>query len=544
MTNKMVVTTALPYANGPIHLGHLLEHIQTDIWVRFQRLTGKECIYVCAEDAHGTATMLSAETHNMNIDDWLAEMKTQHEEDLRSFGMSYDNYHTTHSTENKQFSEQIYQQLVAKDYISHRRLKQLFDPAKKMFLADRFIKGSCPKCKKPDQYGDNCEHCGSTYDAIELKNPYSLLSKAEPIVKESEHLFFRLPLFDKNLREWMKAGIPQAEVRNKLKEWFDKGLKEWNISRDPPYFGFTIPGYKDKYFYVWLDAPIGYMASLANLCSQRGWEFNDIWQSPDYEIYHFIGKDIIYFHCLFWPALLEAGNFARPTGVFAHGFVTVNGKKMSKSRGTFMLAAEFARHLDGEYLRYYFATRLSDRVEDIDLSFEEFKARVNSDLVGKFVNIASRCARFINKQFDNRLATQLSGQEEALFNRLKDAGGEIADFYNSRQFSKAMRLIMQLADEVNQYIEEVKPWELSAANPQDRLIQQACTAGLNYFLLLATYLQPVLPELIKRVCQLFGLDELKWQKSPTPLLDRPIAPFSPLLVRIKDEQIRELITND
>jgi len=540
MTDKMIVTTALPYANGPIHLGHLLEHIQTDIWVRFQRLTGKECIYVCAEDAHGTATMLSAESQNMSIDDWLAEMKTQHEKDLRMFGMSYDNYYTTHSAENKQFSEQIYQQLVAKDYIRHRRLKQLFDPEKKMFLADRFIKGTCPKCEKTDQYGDNCEHCGSTYDAIELKNPYSLLSKAEPIVKESEHLFFCLPLFDKNLREWMKTGIPQAEVRNKLKEWFDKGLQEWNISRDPPYFGFTIPGYKDKYFYVWLDAPIGYMASLANLCSQRGWEFNDIWQSSDYEIYHFIGKDIIYFHCLFWPALLEAGNFTRPTGVFAHGFVTVNGKKMSKSRGTFILAEKFARHLDGEYLRYYFATRLSDKVEDIDLNFDEFKARVNSDLVGKFVNIASRCAKFINKQFDNRLAAQLNEQEEQLFNRLKDASDEIAELYNSRQFSKAMRLIMQLADEVNQYIEEVKPWELSAANPQDRLIQQACTAGLNYFLLLATYLQPVLPQLVKRICRLFGLDELKWQKSPTPLLDRPIASFSPLLVRIKDEQIREL----
>ena len=544
MTHRMLVTTALPYANGPIHLGHLLEHIQTDIWVRFQRLIGRECIYVCADDAHGTATMLSAEANGLTIDEWLKQIGSQHEKDLRSFGMSYDNYYTTHSSENKEYSEYIYKHLVEKDYISRRKVKQLFDQEKQMFLADRFIKGECPKCGMADQYGDNCESCGSTYDAIELKKPYSLLSKSKPIVKESEHLFFRLPLFEQKLKKWIATRIPQPEVSNKLNEWFQKGLQEWNISRDPPYFGFTIPGYEKKYFYVWLDAPVGYIASFANLCSQRGWKFEDIWQDPNTSIYHFIGKDIIYFHCLFWPALLESADLAQPDGVFVHGFVTVNNMKMSKSRGTFILAEKYARLMDIEHLRYYFASKLSDKVEDIDLNLMEFKTRINSDLVGKFVNIASRCAHFINRNFDNRLASQLSEKELMLFRQIAAVGDEIAELYDKRRFSKAMRLIMLYADNINQYIEEMKPWELSVSNAQDPRVQQICTAGLNYFRLLVIYLQPVLPELTEKACQLFRISELKWHDRQQPLLESSIASFSPLLVRIRDEQIEKLVSND
>lgn len=544
MVQKILVTTALPYANGDIHLGHLLEHIQTDIWVRHHRLQGHNCIYVCGDDAHGTATMLSAQMRGIEIDEWLKQIRTQHEKDLRAFGISYDNYYTTHSAENKEYSEYVYNQLLAKDLIVCRTVQQLFDPEKKMFLADRFIKGECPKCAAIDQYGDNCEVCGSTYNAIELKNPYSLLSKAQPIIKESEHFFFRLPLLKEELRNWINYGTPQPEIKNKLQEWFNKGLQEWNISRDAPYFGFTIPGYDDKYFYVWLDAPIGYIASFANLCKQRGWEFQDIWQDPDTAIYHFVGKDIIYFHCLFWPALLRSAELAMPTAVFAHGFVTVNSAKMSKSRGTFILAARYLESLNPEYIRYYFATKLSQGVEDIDFQTEEFKTRVNSDLVGKFVNIASRCARFINKSFDHRLATQLNPTDQLLFDKLSAAGETIADLYEGRQYSKAMRKIMLYADEINRYIEESKPWELSAVNPQDPRIQQICTAGLNYFRLLALYLQPVVPKLVKRSFELLQTQSFNWSAKAQPLLGSKITPFTPLLERIRDEQIEQLMTRD
>ncbi len=545
MTEKILVTTALPYANGEIHLGHLLEHIQTDIWVRFQRLMGKECVYVCADDAHGTATTLTAEKEGKDVLQWIDEMRLSHEKDLRAFGVSYDNYYTTHSEENRILSEDIYERVKEKGHINVREVRQLFDTKRNMFLADRFIKGECPSCGTADQYGDNCESCGATYNALELKNPYSLLSDTPPVVKESEHLFFNLPVFEAMIKEWMDAGSIQKEVRNKLEEWFKKGLQEWNISRDAPYFGWLIPGYESKYFYVWLDAPIGYMASLKNLCTKKGWEFDDFWRNKqsEYKIYHFIGKDIVYFHSLFWPALLHAADYNKPTGVFAHGFLTVNGAKMSKSRGTFILAKSYLQHLDAEYLRYYFATKLGDGIDDMDFNTAEFGERVNSDLVGKFVNIASRCARFINRDFANQLGEMPESNQQELIKKLINGGDKIAELYQTRKFSAAVRCIMEYADATNRYLEEEKPWKLSAANPQDIRVQQICTTGLNCFWILAIYLAPVIPKLSSKAKELLKLNNLNWQSINTPITSHEIEDFSPLMQRVPAESIATLINS-
>ncbi len=545
MAEKILVTTALPYANGEIHLGHLLEHIQTDIWVRFQRLMGKECVYVCADDAHGTATSLTAEKEGKDVLQWIDEVRISHEKDLRAYGVSYDNYYTTHSEENRILSEDIYKRVKEKGHINVREVRQLFDTKRNMFLADRFIKGECPSCGTADQYGDNCESCGATYNALELKNPYSLLSDALPVVKKSEHLFFNLPVFEAMIKEWMDAGSIQKEVRNKLDEWFKKGLQEWNISRDAPYFGWLIPGYENKYFYVWLDAPIGYMASLKNLCTKKGWEFDDFWHNKqsEYKIYHFIGKDIVYFHSLFWPALLHAADYNKPTGVFAHGFLTVNGAKMSKSRGTFILAKSYLQHLDPEYLRYYFATKLGDGIDDMDFNTAEFGERVNSDLVGKFVNIASRCARFINRDFANQLGEMPQSNQQELIKKLITGGDKIAELYQTRKFSAAVRCIMEYADATNRYLEEEKPWKLSAANPQDIRVQQICTTGLNCFRILAVYLAPVVPELSSKAKELLKLNSLDWQSINSPITSSEIEAFSPLMQRVTAENIAALINS-
>lgn len=535
---SILVTTALPYANGPIHLGHLLEHIQTDIWVRFQRQFGHDCIYVCADDAHGTATMLSAERAGVAILTWIEEVRRAHERDLRAFGISYDNYHSTHSAENKQLSERIYTRLSEKGHLRTRVIKQFYDAAKKMFLADRFICGRCPKCDTPDQYGDNCEACSSTYDALELKDPISRLSGERPIIKESEHLFFHLPAFTDYLRQWVASGTLQPEVRNKLQEWFAAGLQEWDISRDAPYFGFVIPGYTNKYFYVWLDAPIGYMASFANLCAQKDWDFEAEWRTR--AVYHFIGKDIMYFHCLFWPAMLAAAGYASPKGVWAHGFVTVNGAKMSKSRGTFIAARDYLDHLEPEYIRYYFATKLTSGLDDMDFNFGEFDQRVNSDLVGKMVNIASRCARFINANFANRLATDLDETQNALLQELVDGGDQLAAWYDERNFARVIRRILEYADQVNRYLDQVKPWDLARTNASDPRIQQIATAGLACYRQLAIYIQPVMPELAARSARLLRETDWNWQDRLTQPWGKTIAPFVPLLQRIKQEDIAKL----
>ena len=546
MTQKILVTTALPYANGDIHLGHLMEHIQTDIWVRFQRQCGNDCVYVCADDAHGTATTITAEKQGVAVMDWIAKMRASHEQDLRAFGMSYDNYYTTHSEENKELSEYIYTKLLEKNMLNKRVVKQLYDPEKKMFLADRFIKGTCPKCDTADQYGDNCECCGSTYDALDLKAPRSLLSGSKPLVKESEHLFFDLNLFAKELQEWHATGSIQKEVRNKLNEWFQEGLKEWNISRDAPYFGWPIPGYKDKYFYVWLDAPVGYMASLKNLCAQKGWDFDkDFWRNDKCKIYHFIGKDIIYFHTLFWPALLSAAEYNKPTGVFAHGFLTVNGEKMSKSRGTFILASKYLKHLDPEYLRYYFASKLGDGIDDMDFNTKEFAERINSDLIGKYVNIASRCARFINRDFGDKLADPAEPKQQELLMQLSGCGDEIAELYENRKYAMAVRKIMDAADQVNRYLSDEKPWELSKNDASDPRVQQICSTGINAFWALSVYLAPIAPQLAERGKDSFALPGLDWSHLGERLPNgHSIKTFKPLLERVPPEQLEELISVD
>lgn len=533
MTKRMLVTNALPYANGEIHLGHLMEHIQTNIWVRFQRLIGKDCVYVCADDAHGTATTITAAKMGKDVLEWIDEMRESHINDFAAFGIKYDNYYSTHSDENRRLSEYIYKKVKDQGYLEERKLRQLYDEEKGMFLADRFIKGTCPSCNTADQYGDNCEACGATYDALELKEPRSLMSDAKPVVKESDHLFLNLDLFATELREWMAHSNIQPQVSNKLQEWFDKGLQQWNISRDAPYFGWPIPGYTDKYFYVWLDAPIGYMASLQQLCDQNDWDFDkDFWRNPECEIYHFIGKDIIYFHALFWPALLIAADYNKPTGVFAHGFLTVNGAKMSKSRNTFILAKKYLQHLDPQYLRYYFAAKLSDGIDDMDFNTTEFGERINSDLVGKYVNIASRCSRFINRDFSNQLGSIGDDEQQELLDKLNGASEQIADLYQARKFSAAMRRIMELADLVNKYIGDAKPWELSAANPTDIKVQQICTTGINCFRILSIYLAPVVPEITDKATQFLNLQSLSWKDLNQQLTNKEIREFSPLLQRV------------
>jgi len=535
---KILVTSALPYANGPIHIGHLVEYIQTDIWVRFQKLRGHQCYYVCADDAHGTPIMLRAQKEGIMPEALIERFHSEHQADFAEFAIGFDNYYSTHSPENRQFAEFIYEQLRQGGFIQQKVIRQAFDPVKEMFLPDRFIRGECPRCGAADQYGDNCEACGATYNPTELKNAISALSGAQPIEKESEHFFVNLADFEPVLRQWIQGGSLQAEVVHKLNEWFEAGLQAWDISRDAPYFGFEIPNTPGKYFYVWLDAPIGYMASFKNLCDQEGIDFDEFWhQNSTAELYHFIGKDIVYFHALFWPAMLSAAQFRKPTALCVHGFLTVNGQKMSKSRGTFINARTYLDHLDPEYLRYYFAAKLSHGVEDVDLNLDDFVARVNADLVGKVVNIASRCAGFINKRFQGQLASKLD--DVVLYQNFIAAGHMIAAAYEKRDYNKAVRDIMALADRANQYIDEHKPWVIAKQADSDARLQMVCSQGLNLFRVLMGYLAPILPLMATKVEE-FLVAALTWQ--PEPLLSHTINPFQPLMRRVEKTQIEAMLS--
>ena len=538
-SRNILVTSALPYANAPLHLGHMLEQVQTDIWVRFQRSRGHHCRYVCADDAHGTAIMLSAEQQGVTPEAHIASIKALHEADSAGFSISFDNYHSTHSPENKAWSETIFKRLDANNDITSRSVVQAYDPEKGLFLADRFIKGTCPRCKAPDQYGDNCEVCGATYSPTDVIDPVSALSGATPIEKSSEHLFFQLSHFQSLLSDWISTDSLQKPIANKLREWVDAGLQDWDISRDAPYFGFEIPGHPSKYFYVWLDAPIGYIASHQNLCGRTGDDFDSYWQpGHDTELYHFIGKDIINFHGLFWPAMLASAGLRQPTAIFAHGFLTVDGTKMSKSRGTFIMASTYLEHLDPEYLRYYFAAKLGPHVDDMDLNLEDFVQRVNSDLVGKVVNIASRCAGFLRKRFDNQLSTQCT--EPELIGELITAGDSIAELYEARDFQRAMREIIALADRANQYIDDKKPWVLAKEEGREQDVQDACSVGINCFRVLMTYLKPVLPQMAQKSELFLGLS-LDWTALNAPLQGHVINDFSPLIQRVDPDAVNAMV---
>ena len=537
---EILVTSALPYANGSIHLGHMLEYIQTDIWVRYQRLVGNRCHYVCADDAHGTAIMLRAEVEGITPEELIAKVQAEHEADFANFNISFDNYYSTHSPENQALAELIFNACDAKGHIARRTITQAFDPEKELFLADRFIKGTCPKCHAEDQYGDNCEVCGATYTPAELIDPKSAISGATPIQKDSLHMFFKLPDFQALLEEWTRSGSLQPEIANKLAEWLEAGLQEWDISRDAPYFGFQIPGTENKYFYVWLDAPIGYMASFKNLCQKTdNLDFDHYFnKDSSTELYHFIGKDIINFHGLFWPAMLHCADFRTPTAVYAHGFLTVNGKKMSKSRGTFIKAGTYLRHLQPEYLRYYFAAKLNNRVEDLDLNLADFVQRVNADLVGKVVNIASRSAGFITKKHDGILSDTVT--EPELIAQFVAAKTEIGDFYENREFGKAIKAIMALADIANQYIADQEPWALVKQEGTEQQVQDICSTGLNLFRMLMIYLQPIVPDMTAAAGNFLNAP-MTWQDLEAPLVGHQINKFKPLMTRIETATIEAML---
>lgn len=540
VANKSLVTCALPYANGSIHLGHILEHIQADIWVRYQRMRGKEVHFICADDAHGTPIMLKAQQLGITPEEMIAAVSQEHQDDFAGFAISYDNYHSTHSAENKTLSELIYGKLKNNGFIKNRTISQLFDPEKGMFLPDRFVKGTCPKCKAEDQYGDNCEVCSATYSPTELINPRSVISGATPVMRDSEHFFFDLPAFSDMLQAWTRSGALQEQVANKMQEWFESGLQQWDITRDAPYFGFEIPDAPGKYFYVWLDAPIGYMGSFKNLCDKRGdLDFDEFWNKDSKtDLYHFIGKDIVYFHSLFWPAMLEGSNFRKPTNLFVHGYVTVNGAKMSKSRGTFITARSYLDHLDADCLRYYYAAKLSSRIDDIDLNLEDFVQRVNSDIVNKVVNLASRNAGFIAKRFDGKLSANLA--EPELYQKFVDAAKIIGEDYNNREYNKAIREIMALADIANRYVDEKAPWVVAKQEGKDQELQDICSMGINLFRILMTYLKPVLPGLTKRA-EAFLNTELAWDAINTPLLNHSVAPFKALFNRIEMAKVDAMV---
>jgi methionyl-tRNA synthetase len=539
-SRKILITSALPYANGSIHLGHMVEYIQTDIWGRFQKLQGHECYYVCADDAHGTPIMLRARGEGIEPEDLIARVWKEHTEDFAGFGIDFDNYHSTHSDENKACASLIYERNRDAGHIARRTISQAYDPEANMFLPDRFIKGTCPKCGADDQYGDNCEACGATYSPTELKNPISAVSGATPIEKDSEHLFFKLADFEKTLKDWHQAGHVQAEMANKLDEWFEAGLADWDISRDAPYFGFEIPDAPNKYFYVWLDAPIGYMASFRNLCDKKGIDFDSFWKADsDAELYHFIGKDIIYFHALFWPAMLQGAGFRMPTSVFAHGFLTVDGAKMSKSRGTFVKARTYLKHLNPEYLRYYFAAKLSSKIDDLDLNLDDFAQRVNADLVGKVVNIASRNAGFIKKRFDNKLSATCS--EPELYQSFVDAGDQIAAHYENRDYGRAIREIMALADKANQYIDDKAPWVIAKEEGKDQELHDISSVGINLFRVLMGYLKPVLPVMAADAEAFLNIEPMTWNSQAKPLCDHSVNKFKPLMTRVEREKIDAMI---
>ena len=537
---KILVTSALPYANGPIHLGHLVEYIQTDIWARFQRLTGNTCYYVCADDSHGTPIMLKAEAEGVTPAQLIERIYREHRRDFDNFLVAFDNYHSTHSSENRHFSELIYARLKAHGHIARRTVSQFFDPQKEMFLPDRFVRGTCPVCAAEDQYGDNCEICGATYSPTDLIDPVSVVSGAKPEERDSEQLFFKLGDFRDFLAEWLAQGRTQNEIANKQKELFAEELFEWDISRNAPYWGFEIPGEPGKYFYVWMDAPIGYLASFKNLCDREGLDFDEFFKpDSDCELYHFVGKDIARFHTLFWPAQLHGGGFRTPTAVWCHGFLTVNGQKMSKRHGTFITAETYFAHLNPEYLRYYFAAKLDQGIDDLDLSMDDFKARVNADLVGKLVNIASRCASFIGKNFDGRLADTLA--DAPMFREFAAAGEGIAEDYAGRRYGKAMRAIMALADRANQYLNDAQPWVL-IKDPQRRdQVQGICTQGLNLFRVLVIFLKPVLPRTAGKAEAFLNIPPQGWRDVDQPLLDHPIKRYQPLLTRVEDKHIESVI---
>jgi len=537
----ILVTSALPYANGSIHIGHLVEYIQTDIWVRFMKMQGHQCTYVCADDAHGTPIMLNAQKLGISPEELIANTDKEHRADFAEFNIGFDNFHSTHSDENRELAEMIYKRNRDAGHVHSKTIEQYYDPEKEMFLPDRFIKGECPKCGAADQYGDNCEVCSATYSPTDLKNPFSTVSGAKPVMKETEHFFFKLGEFETMLKEWTGSGKIQDSIAKKLNEWFESGLQDWDISRDAPYFGFEIPDAPGKYFYVWLDAPIGYMASFKHLCEQRDdLDFDDYWKADsDKEVYHFIGKDIAYFHTLFWPAMLHGANFRTPSGVFCHGFLTVDGTKMSKSRGTFIKARTYLDHLNPEYLRYYFAAKLSNGIEDIDLNLEDFAARVNSDLVGKVVNIASRCAGFIKKKFDGKLASTCTEQD--LYQKFVDAGTEIAELFEAREFSQAIRKIMALADQANQYIDAEKPWVMIKEEGKEQHVQNVCSVGLNLFRVLLCYLKPVIPTLAEQSEAFLNIEPMVWDSISKPLVDHQINKFKPLMTRIEKEKVDAMV---
>jgi len=540
MARRILVTSALPNANGPIHLGHMLEHIQTDIWVRFQRMRGNEVYYVCADDTHGTATMIRAEEEGTTPEALIEQMRLDHLRDFTGFDISYDNYYSTHSPENQYYSELIYNRLNEAGLIFTAEVEQLYDPEKKLFLADRYVVGECPRCGADGQYGDNCEVCAATYDATELKNPKSVYSGVTPELRASEHHFFDLPKYTDFLKEWTKSGAVQPEVANKLAEWLDAGLRAWDISRDAPYFGFTIPGTDDKYFYVWLDAPIGYMASFKHYCDVHNVNFDEFWRADsDCEVHHFIGKDIINFHALFWPAELDAVGFRTPTRIHTHGFITVNGTKMSKSRGTFITAEDYLKFLSPEYLRYYYAAKLNGSSDDIDINLADFVQRVNSDLVGKVVNIASRTAGFIHKQFDGQLASEMHDIE--LWQKFVDQADTIAELYERDDTSKAVREITALADLANQYIATHEPWNLNKDPEQRELLHGVCSQAINMFRALAIYLKPILPEMAEKAEAFLQVAPFAWADLSQPLLGHTIAKFKAMLARMEMKTVDQLL---
>jgi len=537
---QIVVTSALPYANGPIHIGHMLEYVQTDIWVRFQKLRGHECIFVCADDAHGTPIMLRAQAEGISPEELIGRMHKEHLQDFTDFGVAFDNYYSTHSDENRHFAETIYTRLRDAGHIRTRVISQAYDPKAEMFLPDRFIKGDCPNCGTADQYGDNCENCGATYAPTDLKNPISVVSGETPIEKDSEQYFFKLEDFEEMLKTWTRAGHIQTEIANKMDEWLTEGLKDWDISRNAPYWGFEIPDAPGKYFYVWLDAPIGYMASFKNWCTTNGHDFDSYWREDSTtELHHFIGKDIARFHTLFWPAMLHGAGYRKPSAVYCHGFLTVEGQKMSKSRGTFIMARTYLDHLNPEYLRYYFAAKLGPGVDDIDLNLEDFTSRVNSDLVGKLVNIASRCAGFINKRFDSTLSAELADQ--SLSQQYLAASETIADYYEKREFGKAMRDIMALADKANQYIDEKQPWVVIKDPERMTEVQDICSIGINCFRQLVILLKPVLPKLAEQAEAFLNVAPLTWADLGNDLSDHQINRFKPLMTRIEPAFIERMI---
>ena len=551
MTRKILVTSALPYANGSIHLGHMVEHIQTDVWVRFQKLRGHECYYCCADDTHGTPVMLAAQKQGIAPEDMIAKVREEHLADFTGFFIGYDNYYSTHSPENKQFSQDIYRALKANGKIESRVIEQLFDPEKQMFLPDRFVKGECPKCHAQDQYGDNCEVCGTTYSPTELINPYSAVSGAKPELRESEHFFFKLGECADFLKAWTSGNNPhdgkphlQAEALNKMKEWLGEGeettLSDWDISRDAPYFGFEIPDAPGKYFYVWLDAPVGYMASFKNLCDRIGIDFDEYFKADSQtEMYHFIGKDILYFHALFWPAMLHFSGHRAPTGVYAHGFLTVDGQKMSKSRGTFITAKSYLEQsLNPEWMRYYIAAKLNSKIEDIDLNLQDFISRVNSDLVGKYVNIAARASGFIAKRFEGRLK-DVSGS--ALLAKLAAESDTIAEQYENREYARALRDIMALADAVNEYVDANKPWELAKQEGQDERLHEVCSELINAFTMLTAYLAPVLPQTAANAARFLNLDAITWANTRETLGEHAINKYEHLMQRVEQKQVDDLI---